>query len=185
MSAPSALAAAVGDRYRLDRELGQGGMRCVCQPEGLRTHEAGIREPGGVSTVRLPWRSATATRIAVRNPNLLLCSRAVNGTGCWRWDSNPQGLAPNGLRFHRVCRFRHASTTSAANHGSRKARTRGGRAHCRPLEHCSSADGWSRHLPLRPGAIDCTSPVGGQVARPSGAPAGLVLALPIRVSSCN
>ena len=45
--------------------------------------------------------------------------------GCWRWDPNPQGLAPNGLRFRRVYRFRHASTQPAANHGSPRGKTQG------------------------------------------------------------
>ncbi len=42
---------------------------------------------------------------------------------CWRWDSNPQKLALNGLRFRRVCQFRHASTQTTANLGNPKAET--------------------------------------------------------------
>src|SRR5207237_6096377 len=44
--------------------------------------------------------------------------------GCWWWDSNPHGLSPSDVTGHRVCQFRHTSTTPVANRGKHKAGTR-------------------------------------------------------------
>src|SRR6266581_6155776 len=42
--------------------------------------------------------------------------------GCWWWDSNPQGLAPRDVWGLCVYRFRHTSTSPAANPGKLEGR---------------------------------------------------------------